>query len=200
VQNPAFYITVFSGRSDQPAREGPHADGSLELWRYTFPLSPRDAADVLAKLRIIPPLLQQARTNLVGNAKDLWTMGIRSMVDQTSALDNLARRVAGNAELVTAITNARTATDEFGKWLESVAASKTGPSGVGVENYNWYLQNVMLQSQTWQDQVTLMRRELARSRAALALEEQRNRALPPFRLVPTVPNGGADSTTPSRST
>src|SRR5688572_11481029 len=59
VQNPAFYVTVFTGRSDQPAREGTHAAGTLEVWRYTFPLSPRDAAEVLARLRIIPPLLQQ---------------------------------------------------------------------------------------------------------------------------------------------
>ena len=32
---------------------------------------------------------------------------------------------------------------------------------------------------TWQDEVTLMERELARARASLALEEQRNANLPP---------------------
>jgi hypothetical protein len=38
-RNPAFYVMVFPNRSDQPAREGPHAAGALELWSYTFPLS-----------------------------------------------------------------------------------------------------------------------------------------------------------------
>ena len=42
--NPAFYATVFASQSDQPAREGPHAAGAVELWSYTFPLSTSDAA------------------------------------------------------------------------------------------------------------------------------------------------------------
>ena len=42
--NPAFYVTVFTDESDQPAREGPFAAGGVELWTYTFPLSARDAA------------------------------------------------------------------------------------------------------------------------------------------------------------
>ncbi|MGH6689879.1 MAG: hypothetical protein ACREF4_04265, partial [Gammaproteobacteria bacterium] len=91
--NPAFYVTLFPNRSDQPAREGPHAYGSLELWSYTFPLSQRHAAEVTARLRTIPQLLRQARTNLVGNAKDLWTMGIRSMREQSSALEALVGRL-----------------------------------------------------------------------------------------------------------
>ncbi|MGH7552259.1 MAG: DUF885 family protein, partial [Longimicrobiales bacterium] len=81
------------------------------------------------------------------------------------------------------VGRARAATDEFVGWLERQAPSKTGPSGIGVANYDWYLKNVQLVPHTWQDQVTLMRRELARSRAALALEEQRNRGLPPHALV-----------------
>ncbi len=58
------------------------------------------------------------------------------------------------------------------------AARKTGASGIGRENYDWYLSNVELLPYTWQDAVTLMRRELARAHASLALEERRNAALP----------------------
>src|SRR5262249_22989409 len=54
--NPAFYVTVFFDRSDQPAREGPHAYGAVEVWRYTFPLSAERAAEMDAALRIIPKL------------------------------------------------------------------------------------------------------------------------------------------------
>jgi hypothetical protein len=49
---------------------------------------------------------------------------------------------------------------------------------VGVQNYDWYLKNVQLLPYTWQDEVVIMERELARARAFLALEEQRNAALP----------------------
>src|SRR5207245_5587629 len=70
------------------------------------------------------------------------------------------------------------ATDSFAAWLDAQAGSKRGPSGVGVDNYNWYLRNVQLVPYTWQDEVTIMERELARAHAFLALEEQRNAALP----------------------
>ena len=44
-------------------------------------------------------------------------------------------------------------------WLDSQASSKTGPSGIGVGNYNWYLKNVQLVPYTWQDEVTLRERD-----------------------------------------
>src|SRR4030095_11126531 len=31
--DPSFYVTLFSDESDQPAREGHNARGSLELWK-----------------------------------------------------------------------------------------------------------------------------------------------------------------------
>jgi hypothetical protein len=54
---------------------------------------------------------------------------------------------------------------------------------VGVENYDWYAKNVQLAPYTWQEQVTIMERELARSHALLAMEEQRNAKLPEPALV-----------------
>ena len=77
------------------------------------------------------------------------------------------------------MARAREATDDLAAWLESRRESKTGPSGVGVENYDWYLKNVQLVPLTWRDEVTLMERELARAHALLAMEEVRNANLPP---------------------
>jgi hypothetical protein len=57
---------------------------------------------------------------------------------------------------------------------------KTGPSGIGKDNYSWYQQNVHLVPLTWEDEVRLLRRELARAWSSLKLEEQRNRDLPPM--------------------
>src|SRR5207237_5837936 len=76
--NPAFYVTVFPDRSDQPAREGPVAYGAVELWRYTFPLSTAHAEELRMGIHTIPKLLAQAQTNLNGNARDLWVFGDRS--------------------------------------------------------------------------------------------------------------------------
>jgi hypothetical protein len=178
--NPAFYVTVFPDRSDQPAREGPLAPGAVELWRYTFPLDGDKAQEIAAGLRPIPALLEQAKKNLVGTQHDLWIFGARSVRQQSVALKALASQAAGDRSsiLTGEIERARTATDSFADWLDSQAASRTSPSGVGVENYNWYLKHVQLVPYTWQDEVALMTRELARAHAFLALEEQRNASLP----------------------
>jgi hypothetical protein len=81
-------------------------------------------------------------------------------------------------ELRAAIDAARAATVEFVEWLERQAPSKTGPSGVGKEHYTWSLQHVQLVPMTWEDEVALLRRELARAHASLKLEEARNRGVP----------------------
>ena len=178
-RNPAFYTMIFAAQSDVPAHEGPVLHGWIDLWTYEYPLSAEDAAELSGRIGAIPTLLEQARQNLIEDAADLWTMGIGSIEGQSADLAAFATRVAGtSAELDGNIQRAREATDEFGSWLESESPSKTGPSGVGKENYTWYAQNVHLVPYTWEEQVTLMRRELARSHAALRLEENRNRNLP----------------------
>jgi len=182
--NPAFYVTVFADQSDQPAREGPHALGAVELWSYTFPLSTADAARVRDGLQPIPALLAQARRNLVGNGRDLWTLSAGDVRDQRAALTDLEAKLGSNApaDLMVQIGRAKAATDSFATWLASRIPTKTGPSGVGVANYDWYLKNVQLVPYTWQDEVRIMERELARARSSLALAEVHNRRLP--ELVP----------------
>ena len=177
--NPAFYVTVFLDRSDQPAREGPHAYGAVETWKYKFPLNTERAAEVHAAVRTIPKLLEQARKNLVGNGRDLWIYGIRDVREQSSSLSRLAILIGNTSgELKSEIARAKEATDRFVAWLEAQAPSKTAPSGIGVENYDWYLKNVQLVPYTWQQEVALMESELARAHAFLALEEEKNKNLP----------------------
>jgi len=177
--NPAFYVTVFTEESDQPAREGPFAYGAVEIWTYQFPLSAERATQLDSEIRAIPGLLAQAKTNLTGNGRDLWIFGAKSLWRQSADLARLASRVTGTpGNLKADVERARQATDDLVVWLDSQAASKTGPSGVGVENYDWYLKNVQLVPYTWREEVALMERELARAHSLLAMEEQRNAKLP----------------------
>ncbi|HEX9582065.1 MAG TPA: DUF885 family protein, partial [Gemmatimonadales bacterium] len=155
--------------------------GAIELWTYRFPLDAQSAATLAAQLGTIPPMLTQARINLVEDARDLWIAGIRVMNEQSGDLEALRSRAAGaHPDLDQAIQRAKEATDAFRAWLESEAPALRGPSGVGVENYDWYLRNVHFLPYTWQEEVALMRRELARAHAVLRLEEHRNRRLPPL--------------------
>ena len=180
-RDPAFYNTVWLYRSDVPAHEGPTHHALIEVWQYEFPLSKGEAERLASELNVIPPLMQQARGNLTGNARDLWITGIRDMRQQRAGLDEIETLVgdAPGAELGSALKAAKLATDELIEWLESEADAKTGPSGIGKENYSWYQKNVHLVPLTWEDEVRLLERELARAWSSLKLEEQRNRDLPP---------------------
>ena len=178
-RDPAFYVMIFPDQSDVPAHEGPTIHGWIDLWTYDYPLSAADADELAGRIAAVRPLLDQARGNLTGNARDLWRAGLRSFDGQKADLERLAQRVAGTStRLDAAIADAVDATVAFRAWLEAELPKKTGPSGVGKENYTWYMHNVHLVPYSWEEQVTLMRRELARAHASLRLEENRNRHLP----------------------
>src|SRR5882672_8366174 len=185
-RNPAFYVTVVADESDQPAREGPFAYGTVELFRWRFPLTEAQADELAARLAPVPALLRQARGNLTGNARDLWRRGIRAQEQQRNVLAQLRDQAAPHPALAAAVARAQEATDELVRWLKAQAAAKDGPSGVGIENYDWYLANVQLLPYTWAGELTLAQRELARATAALALEEHRHPS--PIRRGPLLYN------------
>ena len=181
VRDPAFYTSVWTAQSDTPAHEGPTHHALIELWTYPFPLNPQDESRLAAQLRTIPPLLQQARINLVGNARELWVGGITNLRDQAVALNELAgQTLETSEEFIAALHKAKTATNSFVAWLEQQAPSKTGPSGIGKDNYTWQLRNVHLVPLTWEEEVSLLQHELDRALSMLALEEHHNRELPPL--------------------
>ncbi len=180
VRDPAFYTTVWTDRSDVPAHEGPTHHAVLDLWTYNFPLDKDSKEKFLKQLRVIPALNEQAKLNLTGNAKDLWIAGIRDIKTQSKNLEDMKDLpgVDKDKKVMAAIDAAIASTDDLAEWLAAKAPTKTGPSGIGKENYTWYLQNVHLVPLTWEDEVMLLKRELSRSWAALKLEEHRNRKLP----------------------
>jgi hypothetical protein len=195
-RDPSFYATLFGERSDVPQHEGVTAAPAIDLFAFNFPLSRADQRSLACLLDAVPALLDQAKLNLrESNARDLWVYSVRTLRSQSEVLANLQsgtldmRTLEGNnhgslagagKELKAAVQRARTATDAFAGWLETEAPTKTGPSGIGKDNYNWYLQKVHLVPYDWDQQETLLRRELERAWAGLEVEEYRNRSLPPL--------------------
>ena len=179
-RDPAFYKSLWNYRSDVPAHEGPTHHMTTEIWTYTFPLTKERRKQLLSDLSVIPPLNAQAKINLTGNAKDLWIAGIRDIKGQSYNLNKILDQpgVKKDKALVNSIQDAITSTDDLVLWLEAESKSKTGPSGIGKEQYTWYLQNVHLVPLTWEDEVMILKRELARAWSSLKLEEHRNRKLP----------------------
>lgn len=182
-RNPRFYAVYYTSPSDVPALEGPWRYGTLCLWKYTFPLKGGQYGDFQMHLKAIPAVLEQAKGNLTEEARDLWFLGIRRKKAESVYLANLAERLGeDHPGFVPDIERAKKAVDEFRGWLEEKHKDMTAPSGIGVENYDWYMKNVHLWPYTWEDQVVIMNRELGRSIACLKLEENRNRHFPPLEL------------------
>ena len=185
-RDPAFYQTVWMSQSDVPAHEGPINHAILDFWTYAFPLSLDEKRRLEKELLVIPPLLEQAKKNLVGNAKDLWLAGIENFKAQKKDLLLIKKKIGNqNAVLLNAIKTAESATKKFIQWLEDQSLNKTGPSGIGKENYTWYQQNVHLIPMTWEEEVELLKRELYRAWSSLKLEEQRNKDLPKMKSAET---------------
>ena len=187
-RDPAFYKTIFTERSDVPAHEGPTHHAIIDLWKYTFPLSVTDKNNLINQLKVIIPLNEQAKLNLTGNAKELWIAGISDIQSQNDDLKELLAKpgVKDDGDLQNIINQSMSSTEKLVKWLEAESYKKTGPSGIGKENYNLYAKNVHLVPMTWDDKVVLLKRELSRAWSSLKLEEHRNRNLPMLSEANTV--------------
>jgi hypothetical protein len=186
-RDPAFYKTLYMERSDVPAHEGPTHAAIVDVWKYAFPLTSESKDKLVNQLRVIVPLNEQAKVNLTGNAKDLWIAGIRDIKTQSKDLESILSMpgVSEQSDVITVVKEAIASTNDLATWLENQSVSKTGPSGIGKENYTWYQQNVHLVPLTWEDEVLLLKRELARAWTGLKLEEHRNRKLPELKPADT---------------
>lgn len=199
-RDPSFYVTIWPSRTDVPSREAPVASPETLLYAYKYPLSAADQKKLLGEIGAIPGFLAQGRVNLKdANAHDLWFYSVASLDVQLKALQQLqagtlrvsalegswnANLNGASPALKKAVADAIAATQSFIDWVKAEAPGKTGPSGVGKDNYNWYQKNVHLVPYTWDDEVALLRRELDRAHASLRLEEHNNRNLPPLDPAP----------------
>ena len=195
-RDPGYYQTIFAEMSDVPAHEGPSAEPNVDLHNFTYPLSPADDARLTEMLSAVPAMLADAKVNLAGSrAHDLWAYGDRAFNEQVEVLAQLeagtltlndlggkrpASLQGASPALRSAVSKARTATEQFAQWVRAEAPKRIGPSGVGKANYNWYLKHVLLSPYDFDQQQVLLQRELDRSLASLRLEEVRNRAAPPI--------------------
>jgi hypothetical protein len=180
-KDPCFYAVLEISGPDVPAREGPQIFGTLCLSDFSFPLDKERHFIFAAKLRAIPGILAQAKSNLTEISNDQRLLGIRQKQDEGTDLHRLAERLKPrHPDLVPLIVEAKKAVEDFRAWLENLTGLPKAPSGIGIAAYDWTMKNIHYVPYTWAQQLELVQRELERSLAYLKLEEQRNRHLPPL--------------------
>jgi hypothetical protein len=150
--DPAFYVVV-------NFQFGPKMYGASRL--PSLPLSPDRIEDTRTRLRAISGILEQARGNLTEPKPDQTMLGIRTK-DREAALlsDFLAELPSHHPDLVADANASLAAVREFQSWLESIEADLVGPSGLGPEQYTWFMHKVMLLPYSWEEAVTITERDL----------------------------------------
>jgi len=176
-RDPGFYITTHLGF-------GPSMHGTLKI--PELPISVDSITEFQKKLKAVPKILEQAKGNLTAAAGDLARLAIRAKEKESTIYQNLASDLAKHhPELVADAERAKAACDDFSDWLNENGSRMTADSGIGIENYDWYLKNVQLFPYSWDESLVLSLREYERALAFLKLEENRNRKLSPLLPVKT---------------
>lgn len=169
-RDPAFYSTTDLGF-------GPKIHGAMAIPK--LPLSAEDAASYRIKLGAVPKILEQARGNLTDARGDLARLAIVQKRIERNVYDQLARDLArSNPALRREAVRARDATDKFLAWLQQTEAQLPPHGGIGREEYDWYLQHVLLFPYTWEEMRVIAQREYERSLTFLKIEEHRHHGAP----------------------
>lgn len=163
----------------------PTMDESLSLPR--LPIPEGRVEPILEAMEVMPSILEQAKVNLTEMTPDMARLGIkRRSWEEDRFRDWLPGLPEHHPELVEPAGRVLEAIVDFRSWLEEQLPALEGPSGIGVEDYDWLLKNVYLLPYTWEECVLICQRELERSLALLKMEEHRNRNLPPLQVAATV--------------
>jgi len=150
------------------------------------PLGKEELAELHEKLKTVPMFLKQAQTNLVEGSGELAILAVQSLKFAHAFLKDLEPKlVEHHPGLASDVRATQTAIEEYRDWLQQNKEKMKSPSGVGIENYNWWLKNVWLFPYTWEECRRILEREYGRSIAHLKLMENRNRNLPEAMLATT---------------
>jgi hypothetical protein len=142
------------------------------------PLAKEDLTELHDKLITIPKFLKQAQGNLVEGSGELAVLAIQSLKFADATLMDLEPKLAEHhPSLSSDAKEAQVAVKQYRDWLQQNKEKMKSPSGVGIENYNWWLKNVWLFPYTWEECRGILEREYGRSIAHLKLTENRNRSL-----------------------
>jgi uncharacterized protein (DUF885 family) len=168
-RDPAFYSTTDLGF-------GPKLHGAISVPK--LPLKKEDVAPLADKLRAVPAILDQARRNLTDARGDLARLAIVQKRIERNVYDRLSQDAARHhPSLVKPARDARDAADVYIAWLDETYFILPPQGGIGKQEYDWYLRNVLLFPYTWDEMRIVSEREYQRTITFLKLEEHENRGI-----------------------
>jgi len=182
---------------------GTYVDAVQRLAFREFPLAGEALATLETQLGGVPAFLALARDNLTDAGGELTMLALRNLVTADGVghghpyrevppagtiawyEDLVGQLETHHPELLPPAREAQVAVGEFHAWLTENRDRMDAPSGLGRENYDWYLKHVALMPFDWADVNRIGDRELHRSWAFLELERNKNRGLPTVDPAPS---------------
>lgn len=164
----------------------------LEMLLPPPPFDEARSAELIARLRNIPSLLEDAKENLQQPAAPFAKLAIDSLADIRAQLQVVGHDVAPlltgshGREVPPAIEQATTALESFHTWLEKSLPAMTASTAVGRDAYEYFLKHVALYPFTPEQLLEMSRQEWARSVAFEQEESQRNKSVPPLKMFATI--------------
>jgi uncharacterized protein (DUF885 family) len=150
------------------------------------PFSAARADAIVARLAAAPNVLEHARANLDDARQPFAKLAIDTMADIETRLATFAKELdpvlpaAHRGRLATPAAAASRAFADYRAWLQGRMAGLPANTAVGREPYIAFLRDVALVPFTPEELLAMGRQEWERAVAFEALEQQRNRALPPM--------------------
>jgi hypothetical protein len=175
---------------------GLYVDVVQRLTFQDFPLSEEKLSELETRLGAVPAFLEQAEKNLTEGAGELVKLALRNLehpdgvghghpyravppLGTVGWYEDLVQQLEKHhVDLVAQAKAAQEAVIGFRDWLEENQNRMNTPAGIGKDNYNWYLKNVLYMPFTMEDIITIGDRELHRGWTFLKLEHNKNRDAP----------------------
>ena len=183
-RNPDFYVTAATRSVTR------HIGGRYQTGPgVTSPYDARRAAAIIDALKRTPSIVGQAATLLtepVGEMADVAMQRLDGIQENYRAL---AKTVAPHlpepyrTQITAAAEEAGTAMQQYRQWLRDNRARMTAPFAIGRPAFEWYVRNVMFMPYNSEQLLVQAEMERLRGWAFLALEQQKNRHLPPLTLA-----------------
>jgi uncharacterized protein (DUF885 family) len=156
------------------------------------PFDEARSAELIARLRNIPSLIEDAKASLQKPAAPFAKLAIDSLADIRAQLQVVAHDVApllsGDhaKELAPTIDQASAALESFRSWLEQRLPAMSASTAVGRDAYEYFLQHVALYPFTPEQLLEMSRQEWARSVVFEQEESQRNKSVAPLKISATI--------------
>jgi Bacterial protein of unknown function (DUF885) len=152
------------------------------------PYDEADSSEILTRIENIPPILEQAAQNLENPPAPFARVTIQALDGIRDRLRKMVSALTGSTtlkerELSGACQHAAEALEKFQQQLKEKLPSLPQQTALGREPYVWFLRNVALMPFSPEELLAMGRQEWNRAVAFETFEKNRNKAVPPLKIV-----------------